>query len=204
MPCACARSIRFRRESVVWSGALRLRLIKLSRPSRPAQRDLSRTGAATRPTHQPAAAAKPFRLPDLHRDPVRLRPEFLYRFRPMLFSLPAMVFGLVFAWPGGIPLTRALEPGHLPAPAPHRRCRSHPPPPCRLVGRGPGAETTCTDPCLLEPCGAVSARDKPQGEGLSLPCEKWSKIAPGEGPTRSGRSRSRASASAHSADSWDP
>ncbi|MCY4599066.1 MAG: hypothetical protein OXF27_04010 [Acidobacteria bacterium] len=28
---------------------------------------------------------------------------------PMLFSLPAMVFGLAFAWPGGIPLTRALE-----------------------------------------------------------------------------------------------
>ena len=30
----------------------------------------------------------------------------------MLFSLPAMVFGLVFAWPGGIPLTRALERLH--------------------------------------------------------------------------------------------
>ena len=28
---------------------------------------------------------------------------------PMLFSLPAMVFGLALAWPGGIPLTRALE-----------------------------------------------------------------------------------------------
>ena len=27
----------------------------------------------------------------------------------LLFSLPAMVFGLVFAWPAGIPLTRALE-----------------------------------------------------------------------------------------------
>ena len=33
-------------------------------------------------------------------------------FVPMLFSLPAMVFGLVFAWPGGIPLTRALERLH--------------------------------------------------------------------------------------------
>ena len=34
MPCACARSIRFRRESVVWSGALRLRPIKRSSESR--------------------------------------------------------------------------------------------------------------------------------------------------------------------------
>ena len=33
-------------------------------------------------------------------------------FVPMLFSLPAMVFGLVFAWPGGFPLTRALERLH--------------------------------------------------------------------------------------------
>ena len=33
-------------------------------------------------------------------------------FVPMLFSLPAMAFGLVFAWPGGIPLTRALERLH--------------------------------------------------------------------------------------------
>ena len=33
-------------------------------------------------------------------------------FVPMLFSLPAMVFGLVVAWPGGIPLTRALERLH--------------------------------------------------------------------------------------------
>ena len=36
-------------------------------------------------------------------------PSFSTGFVPMLFSLPAMVFGLVFAWPGGIPLTRALE-----------------------------------------------------------------------------------------------
>ena len=28
---------------------------------------------------------------------------------PLLLSLPAMVFGLVFAWPGGIPLTLALQ-----------------------------------------------------------------------------------------------
>ena len=33
-------------------------------------------------------------------------------FVSLLFSLPAMVFGLVFAWPGGIPLTRALERLH--------------------------------------------------------------------------------------------
>ena len=40
-------------------------------------------------------------------------PSFSTGFVPMLFSLPAMVFGLVFAWPGGIPLTRALERLHL-------------------------------------------------------------------------------------------
>ena len=39
-------------------------------------------------------------------------PSFSTGFVPMLFSLPAMVFGLVFAWPGGIPLTRALERLH--------------------------------------------------------------------------------------------
>ena len=39
-------------------------------------------------------------------------PSFSTGFVPMLFSLPAMVFGLVFAWPGGIPLTRALEQLH--------------------------------------------------------------------------------------------
>ena len=39
-------------------------------------------------------------------------PSFSTSFVPMLFSLPAMVFGLVFAWPGGIPLTRALERLH--------------------------------------------------------------------------------------------
>jgi len=31
---------------------------------------------------------------------------------PMLFSLPAMVIGLAFAWPGGIPLTLALQRLH--------------------------------------------------------------------------------------------
>ena len=39
-------------------------------------------------------------------------PSFFTGFVPMLFSLPAMVFGLVFSWPGGIPLTRALERLH--------------------------------------------------------------------------------------------
>ena len=31
---------------------------------------------------------------------------------PMLFSLPAMIIGLAFAWPGGIPLTLALQRLH--------------------------------------------------------------------------------------------
>ncbi len=32
---------------------------------------------------------------------------------PMLFSLPAMIMGLAFAWPGGIPLTLALQRLHV-------------------------------------------------------------------------------------------
>lgn len=35
---------------------------------------------------------------------------------PMLFSLPAMFMGLAFTWPGGIPLTRALQRMHPLAP----------------------------------------------------------------------------------------